>query len=83
MTRRGEAERMVIHGDGLELAAYLFRPEAGEGDRPAIVFLHGSENGPWPTRNISRFHRDQGYVVLAPSSRRRRLGHWLFSGLRI
>ncbi len=65
----GDAERIVVPGDGLELTAYLFVPRVVQGGRPAIVFLHGSEITPWYTRNISRALRDLGYVVLALSQR--------------
>ena len=65
----GDAERIVVPGDGLDLTAYLFVPQVGQGPRPAIVFLHGSEITPWYTRNISRALRDLGFVVLALSQR--------------
>ncbi len=65
----GDAERIVVPGDGLELAAYLFRPQTPNGLRPAIVALHGGFNSAWWMRGISRRIARAGYFVLAPSLR--------------
>ncbi len=63
------AERVEVPGDGLRLAGYLFRPEAGVEPAPAVVILHDAFGGSWQMANFARSLAREGYVTLALSMR--------------
>ena len=62
-------EEVTYESDGLQLKAWVQRPESGEGPFPALVFFHGGfAFGAGDLEACEAFVK-QGYVVMAPMVR--------------